>query len=75
MFEVERKVNIEGEGALEAFERRIRAAGAVKHKELEFTDVYFDTSDLCLTAADHWLRTRDGVWELKVGAPTRNYAQ
>lgn len=34
--------------------------------EKSFTDIYYDTDDLRLTSKDRWLRTRDGVWELKL---------
>ena len=31
-----------------------------------FVDVYFDTPTYKLTISDHWLRQREGSWELKV---------
>ncbi len=34
--------------------------------EKVFTDTYYDTSTWTLTAKDHWLRSRDGRYELKV---------
>ncbi|XP_022091919.1 thiamine-triphosphatase-like [Acanthaster planci] len=39
-------------------------------------DSYFDSDQLILTMADHWLRRRNGKWELKVplsGWPTNKY--
>lgn len=60
MIEVERNFDLrEGEK-----EKLIEGAKFLGKKE--FTDVYFDTKDLKLSLGDHWLRTRDGKWELKV---------
>ncbi len=60
MIEVERNFDLrEGEK-----EKLIEGAKFLGKKE--FTDVYFDTNDLKLSLNDHWLRTRDGKWELKV---------
>lgn len=51
---------------MESFERLLEASGAKRIKTAQFTDVYFDTPELALTRANHYLRTRDGCWELKV---------
>ncbi|XP_067833094.1 thiamine-triphosphatase [Heptranchias perlo] len=61
--EVERKFRVR-----EDTEERLRAMGAACRGTSSFRDCYFDTEDHRLTAADHWLRTRDGRWQLKTPA-------
>lgn len=39
--------------------------GAKQNSKEEFTDVYFDTADIRLMTSAHWLRKRDGRWQLK----------
>lgn len=60
MIEVERNFD------LRRGEKEKLIEGAKFLGKKEFTDVYFDTKDLKLSLGDHWLRTRDGKWELKV---------
>ncbi len=47
-------------------EGRVVQAGGTCVKHVSFHDAYFDTDSFQLTLADHWLRRRDGKWELKV---------
>mmetsp|Transcript_60444 Transcript_60444/g.118462 ORF Transcript_60444/g.118462 Transcript_60444/m.118462 type:complete len:362 (+) Transcript_60444:133-1218(+) len=67
--EVEKKVELEGPEAVAAFEQTIARKGGELLKSMVFTDVYWDSEELALTSADHFLRTRDGAWELKVPRP------
>ncbi|XP_066289450.1 thiamine-triphosphatase-like isoform X2 [Branchiostoma lanceolatum] len=69
VIEVERKFSF-GEGS----EERLRKAGAVCKEELSFHDVYYDTEEFVLTLADHWLRRREGRWELKCPPADRDRA-
>ncbi|XP_043351913.1 thiamine-triphosphatase isoform X2 [Dermochelys coriacea] len=47
-------------------EARLAALGAALAGSSSFRDHYYDTPDLRLTRADHWLRLRQGAgWELK----------
>ncbi|CAM5100485.1 unnamed protein product [Natator depressus] len=47
-------------------EARLAALGAALAGSSSFRDRYYDTPDLRLTRADHWLRLRQGAgWELK----------
>uniref|UniRef100_A0A8C4YKB1 Thiamine-triphosphatase n=1 Tax=Gopherus evgoodei TaxID=1825980 RepID=A0A8C4YKB1_9SAUR len=47
-------------------EARLVALGAALAGSSSFRDLYYDTPDLRLTRADHWLRLRQGAgWELK----------
>ncbi|TFJ97160.1 putative aminopeptidase NPEPL1 [Platysternon megacephalum] len=47
-------------------EARLAALGAALAGSSSFRDLYYDTPDLRLTRADHWLRLRQGAgWELK----------
>ncbi len=62
--EVERKFSLD-----ENTEARLRDLGATLVREHSFTDSYYDTSDYTLTMADHWLRRRDGQWQLKCPPP------
>jgi thiamine-triphosphatase len=52
--------------SLEALRRRIVAKGGALIKRISFEDSYFDSPSYSLTLGDHWLRQRDGAWELKV---------
>ncbi len=59
MIEVEKKFKLNPEQ-----ERRlIESAQLIEVKRHE--DIYFDTDDFALTRQDHWLRTRNGRFELK----------
>ena len=58
--EIERKFAVTSDAG-----DRILQAGGKCVKESTFEDVYFDTDSYQLTLADHWLRKRDGCWELK----------
>ncbi len=65
--EVERKFLLPGDPeTLEALRGRIVAKGGTLLKKISFEDSYFDSPSYSLTLADHWLRQRDGAWELKV---------
>lgn len=44
---------------------KLTALGAKLNSKEQFTDVYFDTADLKLMTSEHWLRQRDGNWQLK----------
>ena len=44
---------------------RLTALGAKQTLREEFRDVYFETVDCKLMTSDHWLRKRDGKWQLK----------
>uniref|UniRef100_A0A8C3IQQ9 Thiamine-triphosphatase n=1 Tax=Chrysemys picta bellii TaxID=8478 RepID=A0A8C3IQQ9_CHRPI len=61
--------SIEVESKFEAgpdTEARLAALGAAPAGSSSFRDLYYDTPDLRLTRADHWLRLRQGAgWELK----------
>ncbi|MBI1754785.1 CYTH domain-containing protein [Candidatus Azambacteria bacterium] len=59
MIEVERDFYLETEDK----KRLIKGAEFLGTKT--FTDVYYDTADYSLTQRDFWLRTRDGILELK----------
>ena len=64
--EVEKKVEFSDAEAVRTFEAKIQAAGGSVVKNLSFVDCYYDTDQLILTRNDHFLRDRDGTWELKV---------
>jgi len=52
-------------------ENNLIKAGASLISEKSFKDDYMDTKDYRLTGADHWLRLRDGVWQLKYPSPVQ----
>ena len=64
MIEVEKKFSL----SQEQLERIEKTAEFVK--EVENTDVYYDTSDYKLTSQDIWLRIRNGKPEVKI--PPKN---
>nr|XP_033802174.1 thiamine-triphosphatase [Geotrypetes seraphini]XP_033802175.1 thiamine-triphosphatase [Geotrypetes seraphini] len=47
-------------------EDMLQTLGATLQGRLLFRDTYYDTVDLHLTLNDHWLRDRQGSWELKL---------
>ncbi|MBS3176202.1 CYTH domain-containing protein [Candidatus Woesearchaeota archaeon] len=62
MIEVEQKFSL-GERVKQSLLK-----GAKFISEKTFTDCYYDTADYALTRKDIWLRSREGSFELKVGA-------
>ena len=60
VIEVERKFQLEKDSV-----SKLQGQGAKLLKECSFTDVYYDTTDYRLTRNDHWLRKRNGQWQLK----------
>uniref|UniRef100_A0A6I8N172 Thiamine-triphosphatase n=1 Tax=Ornithorhynchus anatinus TaxID=9258 RepID=A0A6I8N172_ORNAN len=51
-------------------EERLRALGGTLEHRTSFSDSYYDTAELTLMRADHWLRRREGSgWELKCPGP------
>ncbi|XP_011786214.1 PREDICTED: thiamine-triphosphatase isoform X3 [Colobus angolensis palliatus] len=61
LIEVERKF-VPGPGT----EERLRELGGTLEHRVTFRDTYYDTPELSLMQADHWLRRReDSGWELK----------
>ncbi|MBI4032206.1 CYTH domain-containing protein [Candidatus Berkelbacteria bacterium] len=68
MIEVERKFLISDAEEVKLLEE------ATLIRERTFTDIYYDADDFRLTKKDHWLRQRDGKWELKaVVVPPDSY--
>ncbi|PJA46151.1 hypothetical protein CO174_00730 [Candidatus Uhrbacteria bacterium CG_4_9_14_3_um_filter_50_9] len=59
MIEVEKKYRLDDK------QEKILTEGATFLKEVENVDEYFDTDDWSLTTQDHWLRKRNGAFELK----------
>lgn len=60
-FEVETKFLVPPD-----FKQTLKTNGAWLKREIEFTDVYFDTPNNELTFAGFWLRKRDQKFELKI---------
>jgi predicted adenylyl cyclase CyaB len=60
MIEVEKKFILNQE------QKALLLNGAEFVREQNFTDTYFDTADFALAKNDMWLRSRDGVWQLKI---------
>ena len=60
MIEVEQKFIITSETR-----DKLRVLGAQRTTKRHVCDVYFDTPEHSLMKQDHWLRKRDGKWELK----------
>ncbi|XP_013391028.1 thiamine-triphosphatase-like isoform X1 [Lingula anatina] len=58
--EVERKFTF-----TDSTEDKLQEQGASLIQQKTFTDIYYDVPQYSLTLSDHWLRQRDGVWELK----------
>ncbi|XP_007537696.1 thiamine-triphosphatase [Erinaceus europaeus] len=52
-------------------EERLQELGGILEHRVSFRDIYYDTAELSLMRADHWLRLREGSgWEFKCpGAP------
>ncbi|XP_038596899.1 thiamine-triphosphatase [Tachyglossus aculeatus] len=51
-------------------EERLRGLGGTLARRTSFSDSYYDTAELALMRADHWLRRREGSgWELKCPGP------
>ena len=48
--------------------------GAKLTQKEEFTDIYYDTSAHKLMTSSHWLRQRNGVWQLKYPIVPENEA-
>ncbi|XP_044521170.1 thiamine-triphosphatase isoform X1 [Gracilinanus agilis] len=47
-------------------EDRLKELGGTQESQISFRDSYYDTPELTLMKADHWLRYREGSgWELK----------
>ncbi|XP_051836460.1 thiamine-triphosphatase [Antechinus flavipes] len=47
-------------------EDRLKELGGTQESQISFRDSYYDTPELTLMKADHWLRHREGSgWELK----------
>jgi len=47
-------------------EERLQELGGTLEHQVTFRDSYYDTPELSLMRADHWLRQREGSgWELK----------
>ena len=45
--------------------QKLTELGAELKLKEEFTDIYFDTAAYQLMTSSHWLRQRDGMWQLK----------
>lgn len=48
---------------------KLTALGAKLTLKEEFTDIYYDTAAHQLMTSSHWLRQRNGVWQLKYPVP------
>lgn len=48
------------------FKQTLKINGAWLKREIEFTDIYFDTPNNELTFAGFWLRKRNQKFELKI---------
>ena len=67
MIEVEKKFLLTNEEK----ERLIEGAEFLVEKKQ--SDVYYDTADYKLTLKDWWLRSRNGIFELKVPLTSENH--
>lgn len=63
-------------------EERLQELGGILEYQIAFRDTYYDTPDLSLMQADHWLRLREGSgWEFKcpgaagVSGPHNKYVE
>lgn len=65
MIEVEKKFIIS-----EQYKKQL-ARDAEFLSERVFTDIYYDTENFLLTSQDKWLRSREGVFELKLSLHNR----
>ncbi len=45
--------------------QRLQEMGATKKSSCTFTDTYYDTRSSVLMLSNHWLRRRDGRWQMK----------
>ncbi len=59
MVEIEKKFRLTQEQERQLLE------GATSMGVKKNTDIYFDTEDFVLTRQDHWLRERNGRFEVK----------
>jgi len=66
VIEIERRFPFDAET-----ENKLLSVGATLLSQKSFTDTYYDTEDFRLTGSDHWLRSRNGKWELKYPSPIR----
>ena len=60
VIEVEKHFTVDSETR-----QKLRDLGAKVILKEEFTDIYYDTLSHQLMTSSHWLRRRNGVWQLK----------